>query len=283
MTSDAAGTGTLAARLDHVDKGRFVGRETELATLERCLDQESQVSVVLVYGPGGIGKSTLLRQFARSAEQRGWTRFVVEGRELTPTSDALESLLAMARACPRPLILIDTYERMSALGWYLRNELLPHLPDSAVVVIAGRNPPDEAWFDGGWEGLATELELDRLSAADALALVHAHGVSDDAHRRDRRLGRRLAAGARPGRPCGGLRSGLGSRDRSRPSRDPAVADPAPRRVRDAQRALLRPRRHGDRARDDARDAGGGAARARRRRRLRTAAGAQLHRSRSATG
>jgi hypothetical protein len=178
VTSDAAGTGTLAARLDHVDRGRFVGRETELATLERCLDQESQVSVVLVYGPGGIGKSTLLRQFARSAEQRGWTRFVVEGRDLTPTSDALESMLAMARVCPRPLILIDTYERMSALGWYLRNELLPHLPDSAVVVIAGRNPPDEAWFDGGWEGLATELELDRLSASDALALVHAHGVSD---------------------------------------------------------------------------------------------------------
>jgi hypothetical protein len=173
------GAGTLASRLANVDRTRFVGRTAELGVLERCLQTDSALSVFHVYGPGGIGKSTLLREFARRAETRGWERFVVEGRELTPSPDVLEKLLSTAAASPRPLILIDTYERMNGLGGYLRHGLLPTLPDTAVVVIAGRNPPEEAWFQDGWEGVAGELELEKLPAPDALALLAAHGVSDD--------------------------------------------------------------------------------------------------------
>lgn len=174
-----ARTRTLASRLESVDRERFVGRAVELAALESCLEQDSSMSVIHVYGPGGIGKSTLLREFARRAEARGWERFVVEGRELTPSPDALEALLSAAAGSPRPLVLIDTYERMNGLGGYLRRALLPSLPDTAVVVIAGRNPPDEAWFQGGWEAIAGEFQLGKLGAAEALALLSAHGVTDE--------------------------------------------------------------------------------------------------------
>jgi hypothetical protein len=172
------GSRTLAARLEDRDRERFVGRAAELAVLEGCLEEDSAVSVVLVYGPGGIGKSTLLREFGRRARARGWETFVVEGRELTPTPDALEALVAAARQSPRPLVLIDSYERMTALGGYLRRGLLPSLPDSAVVLIAGRTPPDDAWFQGGWEMVATELGLEKLAASEALALLQAQGVVD---------------------------------------------------------------------------------------------------------
>ncbi len=166
------------------DRGRFVGRTAELAFLERCLEIDPPASIVLVHGAGGIGKSTLLRELARRAALGGRETFFVEGRELPPMPDALEAILAGARTTERPLILIDTYERMTALDGYLRRGLLPSLPARAVVVIAGRGNPDPGWFTGGWEGVATELELGAMEASDARDLLAAHGLSEGDGRAD---------------------------------------------------------------------------------------------------
>lgn len=146
--------------------------------LERCLGEDRPASVVLVYGPGGIGKSTLLREFSRRAAAAGWDVCAVEGRELAPTPDALAGALFHARESKQPLIVIDTFERMSALAGDLRRVLLPSLPDRTVVVIAGRNAPDPEWFTGGWEGVAMEMALGPLHAPEAMRLLEAHGVSD---------------------------------------------------------------------------------------------------------
>jgi hypothetical protein len=170
---------TLAERLHDEDRIRFVGRAAELSFLDRCLDDDPPARVVLVHGPGGIGKSTLLRELARRAEERGRPVFFVEGRDLPPMPDALEAVLSGARRADRPVVLIDTYERMSAVDGYLRLGLLPSLPESALIVIAGRNQPHGAWFSGGWERVATELELDGLAQPEALALLAVHGLSDD--------------------------------------------------------------------------------------------------------
>jgi AAA ATPase domain len=175
----AGGVGTLASRLANRDRDRFVGRSEELCFLERCLEEDPPASVILIHGPGGIGKSTLLRELARRAEARGHDTFFVEGRELPPMPDALEAVLSGARESELPLVLIDTYERMSALDGYLRRGLLPSLPDRTVVVIAGRRAPDPGWFTGGWEGVATELELGGMAPGEALKLLAAHGLNDD--------------------------------------------------------------------------------------------------------
>jgi AAA ATPase domain len=174
-----SGVRTLAARMQDRDRDRFVGRSDELEFLERCLDDDPPASVILVHGEGGIGKSTLLRELARRAEMRGFDTFFVEGRELPPMPDALEAVLSGARESDMPLVLIDTYERMTALDGYLRRGLLPSLPDRTVVVIAGRGDPDPAWFTGGWEGVARELELGALDSSESLCLLAAHGLSDD--------------------------------------------------------------------------------------------------------
>ena len=179
-----AGMATIGTRIAERDRRRFVGREAELAFLERCLDGDADASVVLVHGPGGIGKSTLLRELARRAGSRGRRAHFVEGRELAPAPRALDAALAAAREELEPLVLIDTYEQMTALDGYLRNTVVPRLPERALVVIAGREQPSRGWLEGGWESVAVQLRLTGLSEAEARELLASHGIVDDQQSRE---------------------------------------------------------------------------------------------------
>src|SRR6185436_14040259 len=62
---------------------------------------------------------------------------------------------------------------------YLRSTLLPSLPATAAVVIAGRDAPEPTWFEGGWETVAVELPLAALSEFEARALLVRQGLRDD--------------------------------------------------------------------------------------------------------
>jgi len=171
-------SGTLGRRLLDRDRDRFVGRVAELAFLQRCLQDDPPAHVVLVHGPGGIGKSALLRELGRRAEAHGRETCFVEGREFPPMPDALEAALSSSRSSARPLVLIDSYESMTALDGYLRRGLLPSLPAQTVAVIAGRNAPDPGWFSGGWEGVATELRLGPMGHGEAMELLASFGVDE---------------------------------------------------------------------------------------------------------
>lgn len=175
---------TIGARIAERDRRRFVGRGVELAFLERCLDGETDASVVLVHGPGGIGKSTLLRELARRAGARGRRAHFVEGRELAPSPRALDAALAGAREEDEPLVLIDTYEQMTALDGYLRTTVVPSLPERALVVIAGRERPGRGWLEGGWESVAVQLPLAGLTAPEARELLSLSGIEDEKQTRE---------------------------------------------------------------------------------------------------
>src|SRR5947208_7092444 len=113
---------TLAERLAWRDEQHFVGREPELEFFDSLMVEEPSHQVVLVHGPGGIGKSTLLREVARRAEKRGYRPTLVEGRELAPVPGEIENALGDIASVELPLIMFDTYERMSAASGYLRSE-----------------------------------------------------------------------------------------------------------------------------------------------------------------
>jgi AAA ATPase domain len=171
---------TLAERLAARDEQRFVGREHELAFFDTLFADDPPAQVVLVHGPGGIGKSTLLREVARRASRKGWTPRLIEGRDLAPVPGEIESALGDVTGSDHPLILFDTYERMTAASGWLRARLLPSLPAHSVVVLAGRAAPEPGWFENGWERLSIELKLEPLPSAAALSLVQAHGLADGA-------------------------------------------------------------------------------------------------------
>jgi hypothetical protein len=170
---------TLGSRLSRRDEAAFVGRRPELGFLDSLFVDDPPANVVLVHGPGGIGKSTLVRRVMQQGREAGWTPLLVEGRDLPPVADALDDALARAHSFERPLVVLDTYERMAALGGHLRRSVLPQLPDASIVVIAGRGAPDPGWREGGWENLTVELELGPLSDQESRSLLVSQGVTGE--------------------------------------------------------------------------------------------------------
>jgi hypothetical protein len=157
-----------------------VGRGPELEFFDSLLVDDPPASVVLVHGPGGIGKSTLLREVGRRAEQRGRSPRLIDARELAPVPGELEQALDGVDADALPLVTFDTYERMTAAGAYLRQRLLPSLPERSLIIVAGRNPPEPEWFQGGWEQLTVEYELKGMPDEDAMRLLQERGIEDKA-------------------------------------------------------------------------------------------------------
>ncbi|WP_214324807.1 ATP-binding protein [Nonomuraea sediminis] len=148
----------------------FVGREEELAVFNAAL-YGGGCSVLYVHGPGGIGKSALLRRFAHEAAMAERPVSMVEGRMLEPAASELVFRDANA------VLLVDNFERVQGLEGWLRERFLPRVPMGALVVIAGRNPPDMRWqADPGWAGALAVLPLRDLRAGDAKALMNSSGV-----------------------------------------------------------------------------------------------------------
>src|SRR5258708_34737582 len=109
--------GQLAARLAARERRGFTGRVSELSFLDKCLDDDdAPASDVHISGPGGIGKSTLLRELARRAAARGRSCLAIDGRELGPAPGMLDAAMREAAPQARPVVLRASYERMTALN-----------------------------------------------------------------------------------------------------------------------------------------------------------------------
>ncbi|MBC7292780.1 MAG: ATP-binding protein, partial [Thermoleophilia bacterium] len=143
----------------------FVGRRAELELFSQALSAEESPFVVLhLFGPGGIGKTTLLREYVRLAAEHGRPVYWLDGRNVDPSPQGF--LLALSHAIdprapplfpnaltdlPPAVLILDTYERLTALDDWLRETFLPALPAHVLVVIAGRQPPAEPWrTDPAW-------------------------------------------------------------------------------------------------------------------------------------
>ena len=166
----------LADRLHRARDRHFVGRGGERDLFASALAGDAGDLVTLfLHGPGGIGKSTLLRRLADDAEATGRGVFWVDGQ--TAGSPRAFAAAAAGVHSPGAVLLVDTFERCQALEPWLREEFLPGLPADALVVIAGRRPPGPSWrTDPSWASALHVCPVHDLGPADAAALLQARGV-----------------------------------------------------------------------------------------------------------
>ncbi|HEU0014628.1 MAG TPA: AAA family ATPase [Longimicrobium sp.] len=186
----------LGDRLAALRQKRFVGREQEREVLRAALvARHPPFNVLHVHGPGGVGKTTLLREFLAVARETDTPAASLDARNLEPAPEAFTAALAAALGDPaappaetilrrggRLLLLVDTYELLRPLDGWLREDLLPELPDGVVTVLAGREAPAEGWrTDPGWHELVRVLPLRNLEPEQVRAYLERRAVPADQH------------------------------------------------------------------------------------------------------
>ncbi len=169
----------LADRISAARWRRFIGRVGEQTLFEFAITADELPFYILhIYGPGGVGKTSLLRQFAQICQTHSVAAYTLDARNIEPSPDSflIGLTLAMAadpnelpadvlaRRAGRQVILVDTFELLSPLETWLRDGFLPQLPETVLVVFAGRNSLNPAWrADPGWQPFLRTVALRNLT------------------------------------------------------------------------------------------------------------------------
>lgn len=186
---------TLGELLASRRRRRFVGRAAQVELFRAAVESaEPPFSVLYVYGPAGIGKTSLLDRFAEQATLSGARLIRLDGRDLDTRPEALLEVLREVMeptsdrsgdeqtGMRRVVLLLDTYERLSSLDQWIRTGLLPALPATAIVGIAGRDRPSPAWrSDSGWRDLSRVVSLRNLLPQESLEYLRLSNVDPALH------------------------------------------------------------------------------------------------------
>ncbi|MFR9804285.1 LuxR C-terminal-related transcriptional regulator [Pseudonocardia sp. RS010] len=179
----------VADRLAASRAAELVGRAVEQRTLASWLDPAGP-AVGFVHGPGGIGKTSLVRG-TLTRLGRPWVE--LDAREVEPTPAG--ALSALGRALGRPVgspaevsramsalgtevLVVDSYERWNLLDGWLRAELVAAFPARVTTLLVGRRPPNLMWRTSpGWRPLVAELAVGPLRPDDLDELLRRRGLA----------------------------------------------------------------------------------------------------------
>jgi hypothetical protein len=169
-----------------LDERLFVDREREMATFREWLARGTADPAILdVSGPGGMGKSTLLRAFRRVAETEGWRVVHADGSAFKPTPGQLSRAITGARGRDSAdylneaptVLMLDAFEELEPLTHYFQDEFLPKLRRNVKVVLSGRRPLGTAW--SAWGPFLQTILLSGLPREASRKYLSLRGVGSD--------------------------------------------------------------------------------------------------------
>ncbi|MDX1429409.1 MAG: AAA family ATPase, partial [Rhodothermales bacterium] len=184
----------VADRLRQAASADFVGREKEKTVFRDLLSaDDSSFTVLFLFGPGGVGKTSLVNEFRRICQETDVRLVLVDGRTVAGPTDVLRAVRTQMGTHPttdvaqafeavdgRLVLVLDTLEEMAEVEPWLVTEFLPSLSDRVRVVLSGRYPPSDVWSrHPGWRSLLRVLALRNLSPPESRQFLTTVGVPED--------------------------------------------------------------------------------------------------------
>lgn len=173
-------------RLAEMRQQEWVGRTAELKGFQEALaTPEWSFQAWMVTGPPGIGKTALLRQYARLCREAEIPALEIDARVLDPhpipflqtLQPLLYETLNSRLDSRRGVLFIDHYEQLRPLDPWLRGVFFPRLPQTLLLLLASRDPPSQIWpEDPTWSGLLRIVSLRGLDHEDARGYLECRGI-----------------------------------------------------------------------------------------------------------
>ena len=176
-------------------KKNFVGRQKEISFFEQLLkEKEPSIHLLYVYGPGGQGKTTLLKQFADCCKESSIPFLQLDCRYIeshpasfkqafeaaTPFTTEADVMASIDAHAGNVVLLIDTYEKLKPLDDWMRMEFLPELPGNVITVISGRSNLPTNWkTDSGWQSIIKVFALQELSREESTQLLNRRNIPEE--------------------------------------------------------------------------------------------------------
>tara|TARA_R110002073_G_scaffold146502_1_gene299031 strand:+ start:7886 stop:9907 length:2022 start_codon:yes stop_codon:yes gene_type:complete len=172
---------SLARALSTARARRFTGRADQTEKFDQFMAAED-MRLLFVSGPGGMGKTTLLRWWCDRAMSQQRPVVYLDLREVF--ADRASVLNAVRDAGNSlgddGLLFLDTFELHAKIEACFRNEALPALGGTTKVVIGGRLSPSSEWLrDIGWRPLMVVSELGPLSPEDSEQYLNSFGIAKE--------------------------------------------------------------------------------------------------------
>lgn len=175
-------------------KKNFVGRQTELQFFSALLQKASPTyHLIYIYGPGGQGKTALLKQMADACVENSTPFIHLDCRYIEARPDSFKQSFQLSSpfgeaeiidaidSHQRPVVLmIDTYEKLKPLDDWLRMDFLPELPGNVITVITGRSGLPTNWkTDPGWQSITKTFSLKELSNEESAQLLNRRSIPNE--------------------------------------------------------------------------------------------------------
>jgi energy-coupling factor transporter ATP-binding protein EcfA2 len=153
---------------------------------ERFLEwlEQNHSPVFNVWGPAGMGKTTLLRHSAGLCAEKGQPAVFVDGQAIAP--EPTHFLHAATHAHPdpwrwleqtEPVVFVDTWEAIAPLATFFADTLLVRGGQRVRFVVAGRHPLREYWSaTSPARRLLTELPLATWTPDESRAYLQRRGL-----------------------------------------------------------------------------------------------------------
>ncbi|UVI27441.1 DUF1492 domain-containing protein [Paenibacillus spongiae] len=180
----------------------FLGRDQELSYMKSLL-VEPGIRALHVYGPGGIGKSSLLQQLCQ--EYDGCEAFIVHQTDKAavhfvhvypeipgdsrsssrsiPIDEMGEFINLIASRCEMSLLIIDPFDQWMPCYDWITARLVPLLASNVRILSASRFPLEIPWelHTRQEQTMIHNMELKPFDQTTSFRFIESFGIHDISH------------------------------------------------------------------------------------------------------